>query len=382
VKHSNTLGLVIRSVAVLAACPLHLRTLAETPLTVMLADIDSGTTSPQGLYRWMDVADQVYDVDDTDGYSYQTDYNYTQATVQVDYFTDAETLHGNLTAGNLKPHFAYQFKLVGIAGTEANERIGLTGRWWQKEWNGSQWANGRNLNNNGDGSWPNPNDLVYCARRDIPDPTSPTGRHYQYTAYLVFDYFITDEHGGASLSFAADSSYHVLWKTSQRDHTADDGPLETTTFDVELPDPVSAYDMDYPEVTVSIFGEWERLPVGGVTLPPGDYQAEFILTEESFHGGGLAGGWAGAMGATVSFTLIPDPAALPGDLDGDTDVDLDDYVGLFDCLAGPATTPDPTCPATLQDCLNAFDLDNDNDVDLFDFAGFTLSLIGRYHGAR
>ena len=375
-KHSTAACAVASSVLLSAAFFPRGVALAETPVSVTLEDIDSGTTSPEGLYRWMDVADQVYDVDDSDGYSYEASYDYTQATVQVDFFTDAQTLHGALTASNLKPHFAYQFKLVGIPETDANEFIGFTGRWWQEEWDGSDWANGCNLNNKGDGSWPNPNDLVYCSRRDIPDETSPTGKHYRYTAYLVFDYFITDEYGNASQSFEADSSYHVLWKTSQRPHTADDGPLKATTFDVELPDPVSAYDVDYPEVTVTIFGEWERLPVGGVKLPPGDYEGDFILTEESFHGSGLAGGWAAAMGAMVSFTLLPDPAAVPGDADGDGNVDLDDYSGLFDCLAGPAIAPSPTCPITPQGCLNAFDFDDDTDVDLFDFAMFTIAFDG------
>lgn len=343
---------------------------AETPASVVLADIDSGTTSPQGNYRWMDVADQVYDVDDTDGYSYQTTYNYTQASVQVDFFTDSQALHGTLTAANLKPNFAYQFKLVGTAGTEANERIGFTGRWWQEEWNGSEWADGWNLNNKGDGSWPSPNDLTYCGRRDTPDGTSPTGRHYRCTGYLVFDYFITDEYGSATLSFEADSSYHVLWKTTQRSPTAADGPIKTRGFDVELPDPVAAYDIDYPSAAISIFGEWERLPVGGVRLPPGDYEAQFILTEESFHGGGLAGGWAAAMGATVAFRILTSPGAIPGDFDHDETVSLDDYFALADCFGGPNGAPSPTCPVTSQDCRNAFDFDEDGDVDLADFAGF------------
>ncbi len=73
---------------------------------------------------------------------------------------------------------------------------------------------------------------------------------------------------------------------------------------MNVADPVSAYDVDYPESTVSVFGEWERLPVGGVTLPLGDYEGQFILTEESFHGSGLAGGWAAAMGAPAVFHLV------------------------------------------------------------------------------
>lgn len=43
-------------------------------------------------------------------------------------------------------------------------------------------------------------------------------------------------------------------------------------------DPVFAYDVDYPEVAVSTFGEWERLPPGGVMLPVGVHAAEFVLT--------------------------------------------------------------------------------------------------------
>jgi hypothetical protein len=97
---------------------------------------------------------------------------------------------------------------------------------------------------------------------------------------------------------------------------AQDGPLMISTFDVAVPDPVSAYDVDYPESTVSVFGEWERLPVGGVTLPLGDYEGQFILTEESFHGSGLAGGWAAAMGAPAVFHLVAEqvPALQPSGL--------------------------------------------------------------------
>ena len=49
-------------------------------------------------------------------------------------------------ATNLKPNFAYQFKLLGISDTASSERIGLTGRWWQQEWLGSTWNGGANLN--------------------------------------------------------------------------------------------------------------------------------------------------------------------------------------------------------------------------------------------
>jgi hypothetical protein len=271
---------------------------AETQKSVILEDIDSGSPDPQGNYRWMDVADQLY------AGTYQNSYNYTQANVVVEYYTGAKTFHGAITASNLKPHFAYQLKLVGIPETPSNELIGLSGRWWQEEWDGSKWTNGTNLNNKGDGSSPNPNDAVYFSRRDIPDATSPTGKHYKYAGYMLFDYFITDEGGNAVLNFEASSSFHVLWKTSQRARTADDGALKQTTFTGGDPDSAGAYDVLYPETTVSIFGEWERLPVGSVFLPPGEYEGQFVITEESFHGSGLAGSWAGAMSGTVTVSIL------------------------------------------------------------------------------
>ena len=96
----------------------------------------------------------------------------------ANYFTDATTLHGTLTATNLKPNFAYQLKLVGSSSYPlAKEIIGLTGRWWQMEWNGSSWVNGQNLNNKGDGSSPNPNDVLYNARRDVADPAAPQAKN-------------------------------------------------------------------------------------------------------------------------------------------------------------------------------------------------------------
>jgi len=270
--------------------------LEEWTITTM-EDIDSGSTSPTGDYRWKDIANQSYSE------SYRTTYNYTQATVEVTYYSIDDSLHGYLNALNLKPNFAYQLKLVGTPGALDNEQIGLVGRWWQEEWNGTAWIYGQNLNNKGNGSSPNPNDNTYFSRKNITDPTSPTGLKYRYTGYLVFDYIITDEAGNATLNFEANSSYHVVWKTQQRERTAADGPLKSSTFD---PDPSSpAYDIDYPIQTVSLFGEWERLPVGGKYLQTGNYAAQIMLTEESFHGTGqYDGNWAAAMSADIQFIII------------------------------------------------------------------------------
>jgi hypothetical protein len=313
-------GSVVLCVALLAATvfaepitttttlpPTTTTTLRPTTTTLALEDIDSATTIPPGSFRWLDVANQLF------SQFYRENYNYTQADVEVTYEIVDGIFGGTLTAIDLKPNFAYQLKLTGIPGTPANERIGLAGRWWQEIWNGTQWANGQNLNDKGDGSSPNPNDETYFTRRDIPDLTSPTGLLYKFSGYLVFDYFITDDNGDAIISFEADSSYHVLWKTTQRIWTTIDGPIKTHTFDV---DPVSsdAYDTDYGEAAVSIFGEWERLAVGGVFPEIGDeFVAQLILTEESFHGSGgqYAGGWAAAMGGEIIYGLPPTTTTLP-----------------------------------------------------------------------
>jgi|GEM_PF-2348878 len=65
-----------------------------------------------------------------------------------------------------------------------------------------------------------------------------------------------------------------------------------------------------------------------------------------------------------------------GDSDEDCDVDLGDYAMFADCLAGPATSPDPTPPTTMQDCLDVFDFDGDDDVDMFDAAEFEAVFTG------
>jgi hypothetical protein len=128
----------------------------------------------------------------------------------------------------------------------------------------------------------------------------------------VFDYFITNSEGNAQLDFEARSSYHVLWKNTQRTKTPQDGPLKETTFQPTSSDP--RYGTDHSQSTIRIFGEWERLPANGVFLQPGDYTCKVVLTEESFHGSGgtYAGNWAGAMEGDLSFTIeeIP-PLPVP-----------------------------------------------------------------------
>ncbi|MBM4026233.1 MAG: hypothetical protein FJ280_12630 [Planctomycetes bacterium] len=153
---------------------------------------------PNSAYRWLDVADQAYSE------MYRNTYSYDDAVVTFTYNTVGPSLGGTLTARNLKPNFAYQLKfqgeathMLGDTNYGPNELLGWSGRWWEQQWQGQAWSNGWNLNNKGNGSFPNPNDTTYLARRDLPDTRggSPTGLRYQYTAYRVFDYFITDEQG-------------------------------------------------------------------------------------------------------------------------------------------------------------------------------------------
>jgi hypothetical protein len=140
-----------------------------------------------------------------------------------------------------------------------------------------------------------------------------------------------------------------LWKTSQRSATLSDGPVKSRSFD---PYPSLAYDTDYPPQTVNIFGEWERLPVGGVHLQVGDYLAQIILTEESFHGSGgtYAGNWAAAMGGQIDFSLIIDS-------DGDGIPDSED-----NCPNKPNGTNLGTCSSTSDkpeiNCTSAADCAN------------------------
>ena len=75
-------------------------------------------------------------------------------------------------------------------------------------------------------------------------------------------------------------------------------------------------------------------------------------------------------------SVLPQPFPKPGDLNTDGDVDLVDYSGFADCMAGPDTAPQPTPPTSVQECLDAFDFDGDQDVDLRDFQEFQRVFTG------
>ena len=244
-KRREKSKLLSLAIIVLILCGVALvRVKAET--TIGLTNIGSGT------YRWKDIADHIYTA------SYQSSYSYSDAVVTVKYDEASHRFKGSLEASNLKPYFAYQLKLEGIVASPGNEELKSIGRTW-----------------NGIG-------------------------------YLIFDYFVTDGTGVATLNFEQDSSYHVLW-TTQRTPEAVDGPIITTTFTANIP-PHSAYSGGYSEKTVEIYGERENSHVVGFTfLPVGHYVCKVVITEESFHQDDTYGGdWAGAMQADIEFDIIPE----------------------------------------------------------------------------
>ena len=224
----NTLTFTATPTASDTPVPTNTPTATQTTQTSMirLSYIDYGSTA-YGGYRWRDVAGNLY----SDAYRNSYSYDATEVEVEITFDTEDATFHGSFVGANLKPNFAYQLKLSGEPGTTgANELIGRVGRWWQEEWNGSEWTNGQNLNNKGDGSTPNPNDLVYISRRDIEDPSSPTERKYRYNTVPRFRILHNGRERRRFFDIPVGQLYHVLWNTVQRSPASDDGPVESATF--------------------------------------------------------------------------------------------------------------------------------------------------------
>jgi hypothetical protein len=216
--------------------------------------------------------------------------------VSVSYYDVGTTFAGSLIAVGLKPNFAYQLKLVGkpendpqwgTAGDDwSNQSIGYAGRWFEQA--------------PGSG---NRTDAYVTPLLSNPD--------YVFEGYLLFDFFITDENGDANLDFALNSSYHVLWKESQRLPQPNDSDTKWRTFNVNSSS--IAYDFNGGPFTEGIYAEWQndRPTSGNVNLPAGQYDVQVLLTEESFHSSGLGGYWAAAMVCDqVEFTIVDEHLML------------------------------------------------------------------------
>jgi hypothetical protein len=254
-------------------------------LSTLLAAYDvvlDGMTD--GNFRYKDIGGQPYAL------SFANTYSYTTAHVVISFDTPGVNwLEGKVTATGLKPNFAYQIKLVGNPSKGSgsgltyddatNEIIGYMGRWWRIRPNPA-----------------NSNDTDYNSHKD--DPT------YAFEGYVLIAFFITDDRGNADVRFAGRNSFHVLWRTDQRQAAANDGPPVAWTVPATAGN--SFYDTSVAARNYELYGEWEptRALPGTLEMPQWRYVARVFLTEESFHDSGTyAGQWAVAMAAPVEFDL-------------------------------------------------------------------------------
>lgn len=280
------------------------------PSSDMLRAVGEYPLTGDYRYRYRDVLNNRYQGAPTTG-AYAGQYA-GSGLVTYD-LTPGATLAGTITANGLQPNFAYQIKLQGqptgprrnSAGQPysltskanwSNEEIGKVGRWWCVEH--GNLTDGQLAGHNG----------------------------HLILGYLVFDFLVTDSTGHASCPVNLDSSWHVLWKESQRTRTANDSvsKLVTVAWD---PNAYEAPEFDpyrVPQVFVAgpsnVYAEWEStrgLP-GSIQLAAGEYACRLLLTEESFHNdfGDTAypdgGFWAHALSdEALTFTIAGPPPAPP-----------------------------------------------------------------------
>ena len=230
--------------------------------------------------RWCDIAGNYYSEAFIADFSYEGR-GKRRPVVLVAVAPSAATLRGRLEAHRLKPNFAYQVKLRGVfSDRQAFEAIGHAGRWRLP------------------GRGTNYTDADYDA---YPDKAA-------VEAYILFDYFVTDRNGNAVRDFALDSSLHVLWNASRQG--GDPQPGDLLRCEVRADDPAS-YGRPKPTGSVEwLWAEREMVRYSAaddvIRLPPGDYTAELVLTEESFHSHDTDGGfWATVCRCPVRFTVTP-----------------------------------------------------------------------------
>lgn len=228
--------------------------------------------------RWRDIADNLYSPAFVSNFSYEPGRARTPVVrVRVD--PRGETLSGRLEATGLKPNFAYQMKLRGVFEYRRNfETIGLVGRWRLP------------------GEPTNYTDADYYS---YPDKS-------KVEAYIVFDFFVTDCRGDAVREFALDSTLHVLFKGSQFIDPPVSGVLPVS---IDASDPSIYASPSNEKVKDTVIAQRETCRYSSddqvIRLPAGEYHAELVLTEESFHASSIGGGyWATVMACPVTFTVI------------------------------------------------------------------------------
>lgn len=235
------------------------------------------TCKPEPSFRWLDALDQPY------SQAFRESFSYADADVVLRYAGRGPAFEGTLRARKLKPNFAYQVKLVGMPpslwGEEghapSNRRIGEVGRWWRPGEDGHN---------------------AYLFE---------DAEKAEMEGYILFDYFVTDAQGRAETDLRLDSSFHVLWKTSQWPPAERDSEPTHHTVVAEGENP--AYERSFPRGEFGLYAEHQygRPPIGQVRLEPGHYRCFLLLTEESFHAWGNpdGGDWAAALAAPVEFTI-------------------------------------------------------------------------------
>jgi hypothetical protein len=319
--------------------------LTVVPLVPMPGITEIGSPS---RFRSRDIANNSYGPRfyTPEGEPDHTASDYGLARVEVSHLRTAPFLTGHLEARQLKPNFAYQLKLAGMptagfgsAGHDAaNEAIGYAGRWHKK----------------GVG---NASDAQYEACRDDPDCEDI------YEGYLVFDFFVTDRYGRASLDFEARNSLHVLWRLCPPELplTGCGGPGGTDPIDHEVVALASTgwgYDEDHTTWTIGVYGEIERPPPHSY-LPPGEYRCRIVLQEESFHESGAGGYWASAVGQAGLHFWVEDGAG-PRDCENWDLCDGYESCGLTGlCESGPAIDCDDQDVCTDEGCDALYGCEHD-----------------------
>jgi hypothetical protein len=298
-----------------------LRPLAAAMLLVGMttAWAGSATLTPVGpaTFRWLDIGDYLYGANFRSTFSYGTG-------VTLTYPDSDSSFVGTLSGSGLKPNFAYQLKFEGIpklsGGTDqdewANAQLGKAGRWWVTVLDG---AGSVVAMYNYDNQFGATGDDRYdeLAKTDFYE--AATGYTYIFKGYLLFDYVVTTSSGAipggtGGWSFIVDSSFHVLFKTTQGGWDANDATPTSHTISFTR----AYYDTLRTSKTISLYGEWQpgRARPGQLLLPLGSYNVRLVLTEESFHSTSPQGGnWAAALTAPVAFTIAPPPPP-PGTLAG------------------------------------------------------------------
>jgi hypothetical protein len=220
--------------------------------------------------RWMDIADNPYTafLDGTQKFSYD------RAQVILHYAKNPPVPYflGRIEARGLKPNFSYQLKLMGkpakgvwgwgAHGDEwANEKLGFAGRWFCGH---PVHKSGTNFDDN---HW-----------REYYQRALP-GAEHNIGGYVYMGEFVTDGQGNANAEFWGEHPYHIKWLSWQG------GNLKHVFAGQSLIEPGEyGYGANKPvPSSVTAFYENEFGRTQPLTLPPGTYNARFVITEESFH---------------------------------------------------------------------------------------------------